>query len=176
MMSMRRPYLEQAGFTLMEMVIGVVLLGILGVVGTTMISASFNTTRVISNEHIAYSSARYAMERMVREIREVQYDTSTSTVGISSISPSQLSFTQSGLGTSRAITINYVAPNVVLTTPDGSAALVSQVSAFNLSYLDVNRQVTAVANNVRFVRISMTISPEQAQALTLLTQVSLRNP
>lgn len=166
---------NQKGFTLMEMVIGIVLLGILSVVGTTMISGSFTTTRVISNEHLAYSSARYAMERMVREIREIQYTTTTHVVGISSMGPGQLTFTASGLNSSRAVSLSYVAPQVILTTSDGSAPLVSSVSAFNLSYLDINRQTTANVNDVRYVRIAMTISPDQAQALSLVTQVGLRN-
>ena len=71
------PRSRQRGFTLMEIIISVVLLGILGVVGTTMISSSFYTTRVMSTGHLAYSAARYALERMAREIREVQYNTET---------------------------------------------------------------------------------------------------
>lgn len=159
----------------MEMVIGIVLLGILSVVGTTMISSSFTTTRVISNEHLAYSSARYAMERMVREIREIQYDTSTHMLSISSMGPAQLSFTESGLSATRAVSLSYISPQIILTTPNGSAPLVNNVSAFTLSYLDINRQATTNVNDVRYVRIAMTVSPDQAQVLSLVTQVGLRN-
>jgi len=62
----------QRGFTLIEIVIVLVLLGILGVVGGKMISGSVYTNQVISNENRAYASARYALERMSRHIREIQ--------------------------------------------------------------------------------------------------------
>lgn len=169
------PTFRQAGFTLMEMVIGVVLLGILSVVGSNMLSGSFLTTRVISNEHLASSAARYAMERMVREIREIQYDTTTHAVSISSMSATQMAFVASGLSAPRNVSLSYAASQIVLSTPDGSATLLNNVSAFSLSYLNVNRQVTALADEVRYVRIAFTVSSDQAQALSLVTQVSLRN-
>lgn len=166
---------RQTGFTLMELVIGMVLLGFLSVVGTTMISGSFTSTRVITNQHLAYASARYAMERVTREVREIQYDTTTKALGISSMGPTQLSFTKSGLGSPTPLTISYVSPQVLLTTGGSTAPLLSDVSAFTLSYLDTNRQVTTVSNDVRYVRIALTMAPQQAQALSLITQVSLRN-
>ena len=64
--------MQKRGFTLIEIVIVLVLLGILGVVGAKMISGSVYTNQMISNENQAYSSARYALERMSRNIREIQ--------------------------------------------------------------------------------------------------------
>ena len=170
------PPQSQNGFTLMEIVISLVLLGILGAVGTTMLSGSFVTTQVITNEHLAYASARYAMERMGREIREISYDTTTHDLGISTMTASQLSLTKSGLGGTTNVTIAYAAPQILLTTAAGSGVLAQDISAFALIYLDASRQPTTVVNDVRFVRISMTTSAPQTQPLTLVTQVSLKNP
>lgn len=167
---------SQNGFTLMEITISVVLLGILGVVGTTMMSGSFYTTRVISTEHLAYSEARYAMERMAREIREMQYDTATSSLSLSTMTAAQLSFVKTSMTGTSNVSFQYTAPTLSMSYPPAaSAVLARDISAFSFTYLDENRVVTAQPNNVRFVRIALTTSPAGAQALSLVTQVNLRN-
>ena len=166
---------RQHGFSLMEITIGMVLLGILSVVGSTMIASSFFTTRIISTEHLAYSSARYAMERMGRELREIQYDTVSGTVSISTMTATQLAFTKSGLTQAVNVGFQYAAPALTMSTPAGVATLASDIGSFSFSYLDVNKAATTVPNDVRFIRIAMTMAPAQAEALPLVTQINLRN-
>jgi prepilin-type N-terminal cleavage/methylation domain-containing protein len=167
---------RQRGFTLMEVTVSVVLLGILSVVGTTMISSSFYTTRVISTQHLAYSAARYAMERMSREIREMEYNTATSTLSLSSMTSTQLSFVKTGMAGTSNVTFQYTAPTLSMSyPPNASATLATNISSFSFTYLDADRLVTAIPNDVRFVRIAMTTSPSGAQALSLVTQINLRN-
>ena len=160
----------------MEITISMVLLGILGVVGTTMISSSFYTTRVISTGHLAYSAARYALERMAREIREIQYDTTTGDLSISTMTNTQLSFVKTQLTGTSAVSFQYSASALSMSYPPAaSATLARDISAFSFTYLDADRQVTSTPNSVRYVRIALTASPSGAQALPLVTQVSLRN-
>lgn len=176
---------SQNGFTLMEITISVVLLGILGVVGTTMMSGSFYTTRVISTEHLAYSEARYAMERMAREIREMQYDTVTSSLSLSSMDTSQLSFVKTGMTGNSNVSFQYTSPTLSMSyPPQVPAVLARDISDFSFIYLDANRaeitkDMVAIDNQlihkIRFVRIALTTSPAGAQALSLVTQVNLRN-
>lgn len=167
---------RQSGFTLMEITISVVLLGILGVVGTTMMTSSFHTTHAMSNQHMAYSAARYAMERMGREIREIQYNTETGELGITAMTSSELRFVKTGLASTSTVHLQYNAGTLSLSYPPAaSATLARDISALSFTYLDENRQVTNSANNVRFVRIAMTVSPADAQALPLVTQITLRN-
>jgi prepilin-type N-terminal cleavage/methylation domain-containing protein len=167
---------RQQGFTLMELVISVVLLGILSVVGANMIAGSFFTTRVISNEHLANAMARYAMERMAREIREISYDTSTGTLGVTVMQPSQLGFNKSGLGgTVTAISFSHTSPTLTMSMAGNTTPLATDITAFGLTYLDANEAITAMPGAVRHVRITLTASPAQAQPITLVTQVRLRN-
>lgn len=175
---------SQSGFTLMEITISVVLLGILGVVGTTMMSGSFYTTRVISTEHLAYSAARYAMERMTREIREMQYDTANNKFSVSTMTNSQLSFLKTGLsGMGSDVSFQYfTAPQSTLTmaygttAPIGSPVLAKDVSNFSFEYLQSDGVTPATTpENIRSVHIVLTVSPADAQALTLRTRVNLRN-
>lgn len=167
---------RQQGFSLLEIVLSIVLLGILGVAGTHMIVGSFFTTQVIGNEHLANSMARYAMERMVRDVREISYNTSSDVVGITSMSASQLSFTKSGPGsTSTSVGFAYANPTLTMTVAGTSATLATAITGFGFSYLDANGLDTAIPNAVRSVRITLTATPAQAQAITLTTQVRLRN-
>ena len=57
---------------MVELIIVIVLLGILAVVGSNMLSDSFKVTRMINAGNASESEARYALERLVREIREVK--------------------------------------------------------------------------------------------------------
>ncbi len=167
---------QQQGFSLLEIVLSIVLLGILGVAGSQMIAGSFLTTRVISNEHLANAMARYAMERMARDIREISYDAATDTVGITGMSASQLSFTKSGLaGAITSVGFTHTSPTLSMSVAGSSAPLATDITTFGFTYLDASGVVTATPNAVRFVRITLTATPTEAQAITLTTQVRLRN-
>lgn len=61
------------GFTLVEIIISIVLLGILAAVGSSMISDSFNTTRMVDADQASRAQSRYAIERLAREIREIKF-------------------------------------------------------------------------------------------------------
>ncbi len=167
---------QQQGFSLLEIVLSIVLLGILGVAGSNMVASSFFTTQVISNEHLANATSRYAMERMAHDIREISYDTGTDTLGITAMTASQLSFTKSGLGgTLTTVGFTHASPTLSMSVAGNSAVLATSITAFSLTYLDASGVATATPNAVRFVRITLTASPVQAQAITLTTQVRLRN-
>ena len=58
--------LREAGFTLVELIIAIVLLGILGAVGSTMILDSFTTTQLSNASTASAGQARYALERLAR--------------------------------------------------------------------------------------------------------------
>jgi len=64
---------RSSGFTLVEIVISIVLLGILAAVGSNMIYDSFRTTRLVDANQASRAQLRYAVERLAREIREVKY-------------------------------------------------------------------------------------------------------
>lgn len=175
-----RPLLQHPalGFSLMEIIIGLVLLGLLGVAGSKMMAGSFYTTQVIGNEHLGNSSARYAMERMARDVREIQYDAINDVLSLSTMTGSQLSFTKSGLlNATTNVSYAYSQSTKLLSMTVGTttATLARDVSSLTFTYLDATLAVTTVAKNVRFVRIALTMAPPQAQSITLLTQIKLRN-
>lgn len=179
----------QHGFTLMEIVLGLVLLGLLSMVGTTMVSSGFYTTMKLSDEQLTHASARYAMERLAREIREIQFNPTTGVSGISStlMSSSQLSFMKTTLSGTAYVSFKYTPnANPALGTlqmsyfqDDASPAniLTRNLKSFSFTYLaDSNGTVTASPNSVRFIRIDMVVVLSAGAAeLPMTTLIKLRN-
>ena len=62
----------QAGFTLVELVIVIALLALLALVGSSMLSDSFRVTQLLQSEQSGQDEARYVLERLARELREVK--------------------------------------------------------------------------------------------------------
>lgn len=63
------PLKNQMGFTLIEMVAAIVLLGIMGMFSTQFITSAAQTNRLASGQKGLLDDAKLAMEFMVREIR-----------------------------------------------------------------------------------------------------------
>ncbi len=188
------------GFTLMEMIISIVLLGILAAVGANMISDSFTTTRIVNASQASATEARYALERLAREIREIKYARSQPTPAtycsgtitdqycITTMTATSVVFINSANNT---VTINNSGANLSLQYSAPAAApatLNNQISNFALSYLDSNNCVTTLINNsigdadcitrggIRFVVITLTVTnPTSGQNTAQRTRVALRN-
>lgn len=62
----------QVGFTLVELLLAIVLLGLLATVGASMLVDSFRVSTSLQAEQLIQYEARYALERIARELREVK--------------------------------------------------------------------------------------------------------
>lgn len=174
---------KNSGFTLVELVISIVLLGMLAAVGTGMIADSFDTTYMVNASEASAGQARYALERMEREIREIKYvDPNYS---ISTMTSTKMVFTKTVNGTDTTVTIcNGTSPGcagssalLTLGSPSTTSTLSSQVGSFALAYFQADG-VTAASGNgdIRFVRISLTLTdPTSGQSMAQRTRISLRN-
>ena len=175
----RRHTTHQQGFTLIEMTLVIVLLGILSSVGVNMIADSYVTTQLVNNSNAYTSTARYAMERLSREMRQISYDTNTKSLLISTAAASQMSFTESDLSTTETVTIHMNGTSLMLNnaTLGTDAVLAEHVTAFSLQYFDANMATPpASIGQIRFVQINLTVSDASlAQTVQLQTLVALRN-
>ena len=184
------------GFTLVELVIVIALLGILSVVGSSMLSDSFTTTYRVNESNASKAEARYVLERLAREIREAKYLESGSYCieqigGVATMTATRLVFDkrsnnqsldrQSCSIDSNRVTVNFSAPNLTLAyaTPALSATLSSRVApaGFTLRYLGSDAStVASTGAAVRFVEISLTLTDATgAQGLPQRLRVALRN-
>ena len=159
------------GFTLMELVVTIVLLGILGAVGSSMVGNTMNTAYHTTHNHASASQARYAAERVAREIREMAY--LVSGYHITSMTATNLAFTKED-GTS--VTIASSGGNLTMSYGGTTSTLTNQVSAFALVYLDQLGTVTTSTADVRFVQVTLTlVNAKTGMTDSVRTRVFLRN-
>ena len=194
-----------AGFTLVEMVLTAGLIGMLAATATWFWVDVSTLSRTVNNDNAAITEARSALERMAHEIREVKYNQTSGLycvdTGSGNMSSTKLVFNkhhttgsavngQCG-GTNPtnstndiALTIQHSGSTVslgyagALASPATSQALLTSVSAFSIRYL--NSGGTALANStelgtLRFVEISLTVSPADAPTTSMKTLIALRN-
>jgi prepilin-type N-terminal cleavage/methylation domain-containing protein len=143
-----------AGFTLIEVVITLIIMGVLATIGATLMSRGFLSYFV--GREIARDDAqgRLALERMARELRTVR---STADLNI---------------GVANQITITDFDQNVIVyrrnagtsqleRSQDGGATfqpLADNVSTLTISYLQNDgTTATAVAANVYYITVLLTI-------------------
>jgi len=144
------------GFTLIELVIVILIIGIItGIVGSTLLGAidawtfKFNRTDLLLD-------GRLAMNRMVREIREVKNKAKVTTAD-----PSEFSFENVG---NVDITYSLSGTDLDRTEDETTNTLAEDVSDMTFTYLDSNGDtietptVAPGATDIRRVRINLTLT------------------
>jgi prepilin-type N-terminal cleavage/methylation domain-containing protein len=161
----------ERGFTLIELIVVAVLIGILAMVAATPLLAGLRARKEVADDLDAIAKLRYATERIAREIRQVQYDSITGyrlTLQNAATRPRDPDMTdypatiQSSTGvcitrwsaagtTSTAVLINRVLPSVKVTyggtacPASGTATdLVDNVSDLKLDFLGIDITTGAV--------------------------------
>lgn len=144
---------HQGGFSLIELILAIVLIGILAGLTAPIISqglAAGETTR--SNLH-TQEKLQQLLQRLSYEIREI--DNNGTNYMINTMSATNLSFTRNDSAATR-ISIGYAGTTVSLgySSPAQSAVLSDEVSSFNFAYFDSNSVVTTSNSAVAYVEIS----------------------
>ncbi len=179
---------RSSGFTLVELIISIVLIGILAVVGSSMIVDSFATARMVNADSASAGLARYALERLAREIREVKYAGSGATGSYCiTMAATNLVFKKPVSGSTDVtdcntevitVTISYGNPDLTLqySSPAATSTLSDQVSSFSLSYIPDPVDATLTTGTIRFVVIQLTVTDATSgQSVSQRTRVALRN-
>ena len=161
----RRRMIEgrRRGFSLIKLVIVIAILSLIGVFGSQMFLETTQVFLEARGRRDVVQEARYAIERMSREIRE----------GID---------TPSDIITFTASTFTYIDPNSVTIsfTRSGSNllrntdVLAGNVSALTFTYLRDNGSIATLTSQIWRIQISLTLQVGNAD-VTLETQVFPRN-
>ena len=158
------------GFTLIEMLIVVVLIGLLGAVGGTSFVSNFRSVQMAEASTKSADELRYAIGRLSRELREIKYASSTyqittpTTLGPLTSSPSTFAFTRTIGGTDTLVTIAYSGSTVTLTSgASGAQTLLKNVTGFSMNFYTVDTTTGAVsattsAASLRYIVLSLTVA------------------
>jgi len=178
------------GFTLIELIITIVLLGLLAAAGTSMLVDNYSTASKVDADNIATAQARYALERLAREMREIKVDNAgnscITTWTANSLAFYKTSGTYNGTActaSASTVTITISNPNLTLATssPIASAILSNRVTdnaggTARLAYFTAANGSPTVPGEVRKIVITLTVNePESGQPVVQSTRVALRN-
>jgi len=137
------------GFTLTELVMVIVIVGVIAGLFAPLISAALDSWFFTKTERDVLFSTRLAMNRMVREIRQIKDTSSINTFTSAEfefvdIDDNTINFQQSGTSLNR----NSNELTDKLQNPGG----------LTFTYLDSDGAVTAVSTSVRMVRIKLILT------------------
>jgi prepilin-type N-terminal cleavage/methylation domain-containing protein len=197
MTTMRSDRQTIAGFTLVEMLITIVLISALGIVGSNMFYNNLQTSTTVNKTAANFDQARYAMDRVVRELREIKYDTTTKGYSISNMGASSITFVRASNGLTGESTVTIALANGNLTISSSvSGATDDRVLATNVRALGSNPLFsyqnytinegtglgtvgsTTSASDLRWIIVQFSIGAVDSNSTKTLDQrikVSLRN-
>ena len=138
---------QEAGFTLIEIVVTLMLVGILSVFAGLFMTTFLNGYFMVKNNSDTAMKAQMALDRMSIELRDVK--------AVSALTDNSLITYTNSLGMVR--TIKFVGSNIYLSTPADNI-LVDHIEAFRLSANTGNVYGDIVYNNnvVAFIDIGFT--------------------
>ena len=141
---------RQQGFTLIEFVMVVVLVGIIAVVISQIFSQALITTQTEENMSDALWQGQVAMQRMVRDIRLIRSANDITTMTnnnlvFTNIFGSSINYSHSGSGSPNPITLN-------------GDNLANGILHLTLGYKTSANATTASATNLAYITISMTVA------------------
>lgn len=135
---------KKAGFTLIEMSLALVIMGIIGVVIGRVMLQSYQMFTTMQNITEADNQAFLALERIVNDIHTMR-----SPVDITTMAASQLSFVdQSG------VSIQFQLSGTTLSR--NSQTLATGVQSLVFTYKNNTGATTATASQVRYIAIDLT--------------------
>lgn len=166
---------QQGGFTLLEMIITLVVLGLLGaaagyglVGGALAFSGTADAVQTLGK-------LRYASERMAREVREIRRDPAAPAVyDITTMNATTLAFTKTD-GTTVTLTGSPPLATLAYSAPAGTHTLTDEVGSLAFSYLQADGTTAAIDNgDVAFVELELLLI-RSGNNYPQRTRVSLRN-
>jgi MSHA biogenesis protein MshO len=153
------------GFTLVEIVITIVLVGILAGLAASILIQGITSYSVEEARVDVHYQARLAMERMAREIRQIR-----STADITAITNTNLRFTDVN---GASVGFTWTSPTLSRWNGVGTNVLAPNITAFNFNYYQQNGAAAAAAT-LWIVEITLT-SQQGSESVQMSTRVHPRN-
>jgi MSHA biogenesis protein MshO len=165
---------RQRGFTLMELVISILVLGILGATAAYGIQNGVIAFQVTQDALDSLGKLRYATERLTRELREVRRDPlDSSRYDIATLGAGNIEFVKQD-GTEVSVAVSGGTLTLEYDSPAGPHVLTDRLSAFSLAYYDADGNSTADAATVAFIELEVVLS-DGSGSLPQRGRVALRS-
>jgi type II secretory pathway pseudopilin PulG len=171
---------NRKGITLIEMVLGMVLVAIIALVVAHALSTGITGFFVVDNRKEALDQARVAMDRMAKEMRNLKNSAS-----VTASSAAQFCFTMlDGTNNNLLVNYSYVYPNIkreeagACVADNGQTLATSIAATFSFAYIQANGteespvQFSSVTTKRIRIIIPSTVSGETVE---LQTEVWPRN-
>ena len=169
-----RTCIHARGFTLIEMSMVIVILGILAAATTPLLTNSFRAYETNQSNMVTLSKLRYATERIARELREVRFNGTN--YQIATMTASSVSFTKNdAANTVVTITSAGTVATLQYSTPAISATLTDQVTTLQFQYFDIADAATTSNANVAYIDVELTLNDPNSGAAVQRTRIALRN-
>ena len=153
---------KNSGFTLIELIMVLVILGIIAAVTSKILATGLSGYLVSKNLTEADWQGQLGLERMVRDLRETR-----SPSDITTATSTQFVFTNiSG----SSVTYQLTGTNLMRNTQ----ILASGVNSLTFNYYDANGTITAVTSAISYIRITLNITLNSTN-FTIITAVNLPN-
>lgn len=157
--------MKKRGFTLIEIILTISLVGILFALTAILLDRGVASFATISKRGINTEEARFAMERMVREILLIK---SGASGDLTNLQAAQISF-KDKLGLNTDFHLNGT------TLYRGNDPLLNHVTGLTFTGYKSDNTVTNSTPQTQRIRILLTTLPEgETAALTLRTDIFLR--
>jgi prepilin-type N-terminal cleavage/methylation domain-containing protein len=165
--------MRQRGFTLIEMIMAITVMGIIALVGAQILASGAETYTEATESMDTFAKARQSMTRIVAEIREADYNGTQYLMP--TMNTNQIVFTKRDGVT---VTIATSGSNVTLgySSPAVTSTLTDQLSSLAFAYYQNDAQTTfgTTQVNVAYVQVTLTLS-EAGTLYTRRQRVALRD-
>jgi len=155
---------QEAGFTLIEIVVTLILVSILSVFAGLFMTTFLNGYFMVKNNSETAMKAQMALDRISLELRDVN--------AVSALTDDSLITYTNPSGAGR--TIKFVGPNVYLSTPADNI-LIDNVQVFTLSATYRNVYNVA-ADDMAFIDIGFTVSGNNPFSTRIFPRTRIPHP
>jgi len=164
-------YKSASGFTLVELIISIVILGVIASITAKVLSSGVDTYAFVSDRHDTFQRARLSMERMVDEISLIDQS------GITGIYNDRIDFTDvDGNSANFKRVLAFQDGQSVWCLYRGRDFLSEGISSLEFEYYDSAGNETSYPSDVRMVSMDMNVQSLKGNgSIHLKTKVFLRN-
>jgi len=162
---------KRAGFTFIETILAVIMVGILASVTAKILNVSLDIYSLIVNRNNAFHTARVGMDRMVDELVEIRF------TDITWMTSTRLSFIdRTGSATNFRLTTVSLHGNTVPCIYRGDDYLSGNITAFDFDYFKEDGSTAYFSWQMKMITIDLELeAPGEAGRVHLRTAVFPRS-